>query len=67
MKRLVILLLLSSCVKTEIINEQISEEDILPIKQRKELVIDTLNVDTTRVSITFNPSVEDWEEQEVNN
>lgn len=62
MKRLVILLLLSSCMKTQIINEQIPEEDILPIKQRKELVIDTVNVDTTRVPITFNPSVEDWEE-----
>ena len=62
MKRLVILLLLSSCMKTEIINEQIPEEDILPIKQRKELVIDTVKVDTTRVPITFNPSVEDWEE-----
>lgn len=66
MKRLVILLLLSSCVKTEIINEQISEEDILSIKQRKELVIDTLNVDTTRVPITFNPSIEDWEKKKNN-
>lgn len=62
MKRLALLLLLSSCMKTEIINEQIPEEDILPIKQRKELVIDTVKVDTTRVPITFNPSVEDWEE-----
>lgn len=62
MKRLALLLLLSSCVKTEIINEQISEEDSLPVKQRKELVIDTVKVDTTRVPITFNPTVEDWEE-----
>lgn len=64
MKRLVVLLLLSSCMKTEIINEQISEEAILPIKQRKELVIDTVKVDTTRVPITFNPTVEDWNETE---
>ena len=64
MKRIIMILLLSSCIKTEVINEQISEEDILPIKQRKELVIDTINVDTTRVPITFNPSVEDWEETE---
>lgn len=62
MKRLVIFLLLLSCMKTEIINEQTSEEDILPAKQRKELVIDTVKVDTTRVPITFNPTVEDWEE-----
>lgn len=66
MKRLVILLLLSSCMKTEIINEQIPEEDILPIKQRKELVIDTVKVDTTRVPIIFNPIVEDWNETEIN-
>lgn len=64
MKRIVVLLLLSSCMKTEIINEQIPEEYILPIKQRKELVIDTVKVDTTRVPITFNPTVEDWNETE---
>ena len=27
--------------------------------------VDTIQVDTTRVPITFNPSVEDWEENEI--
>jgi hypothetical protein len=60
---LLILLLLSSCMKTEIINEQPSE-DYIPPKPRKELPQQV--EDTTRYEIGFNPSVEDWEEIEEN-
>lgn len=65
MKRIALLFLLTSCVKTEIINEYKLEEDIFPMKQKKEFVVDTLQVDTTRVPISFNPSVEDWEDDNI--
>lgn len=66
----ILLLLLSSCVWTEVYEP----EPIPQIEYRKKphkdfdstsinVVIDsTLNEDTTRILITFNPSVEDWEE-----
>lgn len=57
---LLILLLLSSCMKTEIINQAIPMQDTLAVKPRKELP--PQQEDTTRYKIEFNPSVEDWEE-----
>lgn len=60
MKRIAILLLLSSCMKTEIINQAITMQDTLSVKPRKELP--PQQEDTTRYKIEFDPSVEDWEE-----
>lgn len=69
MKRLFFLIFLTGCVVTEI-----NYEPIPPIERKQKshkdfdsTVIDikidsTLNEDTTRVLIEFNPSVEDWEE-----
>lgn len=56
MKRLVILLLLSSCMKTEVVNAPI-QKDTLVYKPRKENIE---IIDTTRVPITFTPTVQDW-------
>ena len=62
---LLILLLLSSCMKTEIINQAIPMQDTLAVKPRKELPADSTDTeDTTRTPITFKPSVEDWEEEQ---
>lgn len=61
---LLILLLLSSCLKTEIINQPMKTADTTQYKPRKELPQQV--VDTTRYEIGFNPSVEDWEEQDIN-
>lgn len=67
---ILILLLLTGCVWTEVYEP----EPIPQIEYRKKphkdfdstsinVGIDsTLNEDTTRILITFNPSVEDWEE-----
>ena len=57
---LLLLLLLSSCMKTEIINQAITMQDTLAVKPRKELP--PQQEDTTRYEIGFEPSVEDWEE-----
>jgi hypothetical protein len=56
MKRLAILLLLSSCMKTEVVNAPI-QKDTLVYKPRKENIE---YIDTTRVPITFTPTVQDW-------
>ena len=53
----IFILLLSSCVKTEIVNETLPP--VTYQKPRREM-IDTTRRDTTRVPITFNPSVQDW-------
>ena len=59
---LILLLLLSSCVKTEIVNETLPSEPYQ--KPRREMIDttkrDTTKRDTTRVPITFNPTVQDW-------
>ena len=58
MKRLalLILFLLTSCLKTEVVNAPI-QKDTLVYKPRKENIE---YMDTTRVPITFNPTVQDW-------
>lgn len=57
MKRLALILLLSSCVKTEIVNETLPSE---PYNKPRREMIDTTKRDTTRVPITFNPTVQEW-------
>ena len=70
MVALLILLLLSSCMMTEIINEPLPYADTTYVKSRKETARDTamVQVDTTveeiMVPIEFDPSVEDWDEHE---
>lgn len=67
----VLLLLLASCMKTEILNapetRSIDTVFVKPTKQHIE-IIDTSNVqvDTTdqRVPIGFDPTVEDWDEED---
>lgn len=61
---LLLLLLLTSCVWTET-----QYEPIPPVEYRKKPHKDfpadsTDTEDTTRIPITFNPSVEDWEEEQ---
>lgn len=53
---LLILLLLTSCLKTEVVNAPI-QKDTLVYKPRKENIE---YMDTTRVPITFTPTVQDW-------
>ena len=58
-----LLFILISCIQTEIYEPEPKQ----PIEYRQKPhrdfdSIDTLNIDTTRVPITFNPTVEDWEE-----
>ena len=66
---LLILLLLTSCVKTEVIGlpETAETWDTLPAKRPKPLnqalPKDTTETsDTVRVPISWSPSVEDWDE-----
>lgn len=65
MKHLILLLLLTSCMKTEILNAPIPMVEHTDTTKKVKTEVDTIQVDTTRVSITFNPSVEDWEENEI--
>lgn len=62
MKKLLFFLLLSSCVRTEVINAPIESIDTMVVTR-----VDTIEVqDTTRIPISFNPSIEDWDEQDMN-
>lgn len=59
---------LTSCLKTEVLNAP-AEEGVVVEKRKKPekpLPDKPEQTDTTRVPITFNPSVEDWEEQDIN-
>lgn len=65
-----IILLAVSCMKTEILNapefRSIDTVFVKPTKQHIE-IIDTGQVDTTddqRVPIEFDPTVEDWDEED---
>lgn len=62
MKRLLALLLLSSCVKTEIVNApttQSVDTTFYKPKKKVEIPIDSIE---ERIPITFSPTVEEWEE-----
>lgn len=63
MKRLIFLLLLTSCISTEVLNAP--EVIIDTASVHKKPLRDTTEVDTTRVPIGFNPSVGDWEEEDI--
>lgn len=67
MKRLAILLLLTSCMTTTIIGEPYEVADTTMVrKPHKDFAPkDTTQVDTTRIPIEFQPIVEDWEETEI--
>lgn len=68
MVALLILLLLSSCISTEVLNapEEVVEVERMkkphkPLPQRDTAEVD----DTARYSIGFEPTVEDWDESSV--
>jgi hypothetical protein len=71
MKKLILLLALTSCISTEVIGftDPIELADTTTkAKPHKPLPPrDTTEVsDTARAEIGFDPSVEDWEEQDIN-
>jgi hypothetical protein len=68
MKRLaLLLLLLTSCLKTEVLNAPIEQVDtVMYRKPYKPFPPKDTTDQDDRVPITFNPSVEDWEEQDIN-
>lgn len=56
------IMLITSCVKTEVLNAPIEEEVVVLEKRKKPekpVPEKPEQTDTTRVPITFNPSVED--------
>lgn len=63
---LLLLLLLTSCIKTEVLNAPIEQMDTVMYRKPHKTLPPKDTTDTTRVPITFNPSVEDWEEQDIN-
>ena len=69
----ILFMLMVSCMKTEMVGEVILEQvDTMSKKPQKPLPPplpprDTTEVDdTSRVSMGWNPTVEDWEEQDIN-
>lgn len=63
MKKPILLFFLTACIRTEVINAPIESIDTMVVTR-----VDTTEVveeDTTRVEIGFNPSVEDWEDTEI--
>lgn len=65
MVALLILLVFVSCSKTEVLNAPNPQSVDTLIKAHRDFRKDIIPQDTTRVPITFNPSVEDWEEQDI--
>jgi hypothetical protein len=63
---LILLLLLTSCMKTDIINEVEPQLDTVLMRKPHRPLLPQIEEDTTRITITFNPSVEDWEENDIN-
>lgn len=65
MKRIALLLLLSSCIKTEVLNAPEPAEVERCMKPHREHPVDSLivdePVDTIKVPIGFDASVNDWE------
>lgn len=72
MKRIILIftiLFIISCAKTEILGEVILpyQTDTVVVKKQREFdwswyETDSTKVDTTRVPIGFEPTVEDWDE-----
>lgn len=66
MKRLALLLLFSSCMKTEVLNAPIEQVDTVMYRKPYKPLPPKEKEDTTRKPIEFNPSVKDWDEQDIN-
>jgi hypothetical protein len=65
---LLLMLCFTSCLKTEVIGMPEEEEAVEAEKRKKpfpEQPIDSTQTDTARVAIGWNPSVEDWTNQDV--
>lgn len=62
-----VIFIVGSCLKTEVLNAPAEEEveEVVVEKRKKPLPDKPEQTDTTRVPITFNPSVEDWDETDV--
>ena len=65
MRYLPLLLLLTSCMKTDIINEVEAQLDTVVMKKPHRPLPPPIEEDTTRIQIGFNPSVEDWKDIEI--
>lgn len=73
MKRIFLLLLLTSCLSTEVLNAPIEHVDTVQMYKRAHKPppppvppSDTTDVeDTTRIPISFDVSVGDWEEEDI--
>ena len=66
MRYLPLLLLLTSCIKTEVIHEVVPQLDTVLMRKPHRPLPPPIEEDTTRVQIGFNPTVEDWEENDIN-
>lgn len=58
------LMILPSCMKTDIINEVEPQLDTVVMQKQHRPLPPPIEEDTTRVQIGFNPTVEDWNETE---
>lgn len=65
MRYLVLLLLLTSCMKTEVLNAPIEQADTVMMQKPHRPLPPPIEEDTTRIQIGFNPTVEDWDEENV--
>lgn len=65
MKYLLLLLCLASCMKTEVLNAPIEQADTVMMQKPHRPLSPPIEEDTARVQIGFNPTVEDWEDTEV--
>ncbi len=61
---LLLLLLLTSCMKTDIINEVEPQLDTVVLMKPHRPLPPPIEEDTTRIPITFHPTVQDWETTE---
>ena len=59
------LLLLTSCLKTEVLNAPIEQADTVVMRKPHRPLPPPIEEDTIRIQIGFNPTVEDWEDTEV--
>ena len=63
-KTIIILLALTSCLKTEVLNAPMEVVDSVSVKQYRPSPPRPPR-DTTRIPITFDPSVVGWDETEI--
>lgn len=65
MRQILLLLLLTSCIKTEVIHEVEPQQDTVMMQKPHRPLPPPIEEDTTRIQIGFNPTVEDWDEENV--